>query len=112
MKAIEASRFYNILILLKGRYTKLVRPDGKVYINSGGTPALATAGSGDVLTGIILALMAQGYKPEIAAIMAPFIHGRAGEIAAAQKGVYGTIAGDIADAVGPAIHQIMTHANK
>ena len=44
--------------------------------------------------------------------MAPFIHGRAGEIAAAQKGVYGTIAGDIADAVGPAIHQIMTHANK
>ena len=112
MKAIEASRFYNILILLKGRYTKLVRPDGKVYINSGGTPALATAGSGDVLTGIILALMAQGYKPEIAAIMAPFIHGRAGEIAAAQKGVYGTIAGDIADAVGPAIHQIITHANK
>lgn len=112
MKALNVSRFYNILILLKGHYTKLVRPDGKVYINSEDTPALATAGSGDVLTGIILSLMAQGYKPEIAAIMAPFIHGRAGIIAAGKYGVYGTTAGDIADAVGPAIHQIMTHANK
>lgn len=111
MKALEVSSHYCILILLKGRYTKLVRPDGKVYINASGTPAMATAGSGDVLTGIILALMAQGYKPEVSAIMAPYIHGRAGEIAEAVHGTYGTTAGDIADATGVAIQQIMSHTN-
>ena len=69
LKALEVSRYYNILILLKGRYTSLVRPDGKVYFNSSGTPAMATAGSGDVLTGLIAGLMAQGYKPEVAALI-------------------------------------------
>lgn len=111
LKALEVSRYYNILILLKGRYSKLVRPDGKVYINSSGSPALATAGSGDVLTGIILSLMAQGYKPEVSAIMAAYIHGRAGEIAGADHGIYGTVASDIAEATGDAIHQIMSHDN-
>ncbi|MCM1348988.1 MAG: NAD(P)H-hydrate dehydratase [Firmicutes bacterium] len=109
LKALEVSSRYTILILLKGHYTKLVRPDGKVYINSSGSPAMATAGSGDVLTGILLSLMAQGYKPEVAAIMAAYIHGRAGEIAASEKGIYGTVAGDIADATGAAIRQIMTN---
>lgn len=108
MKALEVSRYYNILILLKGHYSKLVRPDGKVYINSSGTPAMATAGSGDVLTGIMLSLLAQGYKPEVSAIMAAFIHGRAGELAAEENGVYGTVAGDIADCTGVAIDSIMT----
>lgn len=108
LKALEVSRYYNILILLKGHYSKLVRPDGKVYINSSGSAAIATAGSGDVLTGIIAGLIAQGYKPEVSAIMAAFIHGLAGELAAAENGVYGTVAGDIASFVGPAIEQIMT----
>lgn len=108
LKALEVSRYYNILILLKGRYSKFVRPDGKVYINGSGTPAMATAGSGDVLTGIILGLMAQGYKPEVSAIMGAYIHGRAGEMAADENGIYGTVASDIAKAVGPAIDAIMS----
>ena len=101
------SRYYNILILLKGRYTALVRPDGKVYFNSSGTPAMATAGSGDVLTGVIAGLMAQGYKPEVAALIGAYVHGRAGELAAEEQGEYGVTAGDIAANIGKAIKQIM-----
>ncbi|MDE7025887.1 MAG: NAD(P)H-hydrate dehydratase [Paramuribaculum sp.] len=107
LKALEVSRYYNILILLKGRYTSLVRPDGKVYFNSSGTPAMATAGSGDVLTGLIAGLMAQGYKPEVAALIGAYIHGRAGELAAEEHGEYGVTAGDIAFNIGKAIKQIM-----
>lgn len=107
LKALEVSRYYNILILLKGRYTALVRPDGKVYFNSSGTPAMATAGSGDVLTGVIAGLMAQGYKPEVAALIGAYVHGRAGEIAAEEQGEYGVIASDIAANIGKAIKQIM-----
>ncbi|MCM1028425.1 MAG: NAD(P)H-hydrate dehydratase [Pseudoflavonifractor sp.] len=103
LRAIKAAEDYNIIILLKGRYSALVRPDGQVYFNSSGTPALATAGSGDVLTGIILSLMAQGYKPDIAALTGAYIHGLAGHIAAERHGIYGTTASDIADCVGRAI---------
>ena len=107
IRAIKASEDYNILILLKGRYTALVRPDGKVYFNSSGTPALATAGSGDVLTGIIVSFLAQGYKPEVAALLGAFVHGVAGEIASESNGIYGTTAGDIAASTGKAIRRIM-----
>lgn len=106
IKAIDAARRYNILILLKGAYTALVRPDG-VYFNSTGTPALATPGSGDVLTGILTSFIAQGYKPEIASILAAYVHGLAGRIAARTKGVAGTSASDIAAAVGPAIDRLV-----
>lgn len=108
-KAVEMSRFYNIIIVLKGHYTATVRPDGIVCYNSSGTPAMATAGAGDVLTGIILALLAQGYKPEQASMMGVYIHGIAGEIAAREQGEYGVTAGDIADNVGRAIMTIMNH---
>lgn len=107
VKALEVSRYHNILILLKGRYSALVRPDGKVYFNSSGTPALATPGSGDVLTGIITAFMAQGYKPEVSAIIAAYVHGVAGEIATTAHGDYGVLASDIAANTGKAIMQIM-----
>lgn len=106
-KAIEMSRHYNLLIVLKGRFTALVRPDGKIYFNSSGTPALATPGSGDVLTGIIAGLMAQKYKPEVSALMGIFIHGRAGEIAARTHGQYGVTATDVVEATGMAIKEIM-----
>ncbi|MBD5350573.1 MAG: NAD(P)H-hydrate dehydratase [Bacteroides sp.] len=110
-KAIEVSKEYNILILLKGHHTAVVRPDGMVYLNTSGTPALATAGSGDVLTGIITSFIAQGYKPEVAAIVAPFIHGRAGEIAAREHGDYGVTASDIAESTGKAIMEIMRNTS-
>jgi len=106
-KAIEVSAFHNVVIVLKGRYTAIVRPDGKVHINSSGTPALATAGSGDVLSGIITALMAQRYTPETAAITAVYIHGLAGQIAEKTHGQYGVTAEDVANCVGKAIKEIM-----
>ncbi len=107
--AIEKSAFYNVIIVLKGRYTAIVRPDGKVHINSSGSPALATGGSGDVLTGVITGLIAQGYTPETAAIIGVYVHGVSGEICAKDQGTYGTIAEDIADNIGRAINLIMNN---
>lgn len=108
-KAIEMARFYNIIIVLKGHYTATVRPDGIVCFNSSGSAAMATAGSGDVLTGIILSLTAQGYRPEQAAMTAVFIHGIAGELAEREQGTYGTLGSDIAAQTGRAIMTIMNH---
>lgn len=106
-KAIQCSEDYNIIIVLKGHHTAIVRPDGKIMFNSSGTPALATPGSGDVLTGIIAGLMATGLKSEIAAFVGPYIHGVAGELAEAVQGQYGVTATDIAMNVGCAIKSIM-----
>lgn len=107
LKAIEMSAAYNILILLKGRYSALVRPDGKVFFNFSGNPGMATGGSGDVLTGVIAGFMAQGLKPEVASIVAAFVHGEAGDLAAEEQGEYGMTSGDIASKIGIAIKNIM-----
>lgn len=106
-KAIEVSRLYRIIIVLKGYYTATVRPDGKVFFNSSGTTALATAGTGDVLTGLMAGLLAQGLKPEIASIAAAYIHGVAGRLAERIHGTYGVTAEDVADNIGRAIKSIM-----
>ncbi len=107
VKAIEVARYHNILIVLKGRYTTIIRPDGRLYFNSSGNPAMATPGSGDVLTGVITALMAQGYRPEVAALCGVYIHGLAGDMAAETEGQYGVTAGDIAANVGRAIKSVL-----
>lgn len=75
-------------------------------MNSSGTEALATAGSGDVLTGLVTGLAAQNMAPEIAAVAAVYIHGIAGKIASRRYGVRGATAEDIADAIGQAIESI------
>lgn len=106
-KAVEQAQYYNIIIALKGRYTAVVRPDGKVYFNSTGNPGMATAGAGDVLTGVITALAAQGYKPEMAATAGVYIHGLAGDMAAADLGQYGMTASDIIDRLPLAIKHLM-----
>ena len=106
LKAIEVAHQRHIIIILKGRFTAIVRPDGKVYFNPTGSPALATGGSGDVLTGLIAALLAQGMRTEFAAIVAPYIHGLAGEIAAEKHGVYSVTATDVADCIGAAFKRL------
>lgn len=111
LRAIEVSKQYEILILLKGHYTALIRPDNKVFFNSTGNAGMATGGSGDVLTGVIVSLMAQGYKPEVSALIGTYIHGLAGDIASEQHGEYGLTAGDIADNIGKAIKQTMKNHN-
>ena len=106
-KAIEVSRNYNIIVVLKGHYTMCVRPTGKVFVNSTGNPGMATAGSGDVLTGAIAAFMAQGYRPELASTIGVFIHGIAGDMATAHYGEAGVTASDIADYLGRAIKKVI-----
>ena len=86
----------------------VVRPDEKVYINSTGSPALATPGSGDVLTGLIAGFAAQGYEMELCAAMGAFIHGAAGDRAEKVLGSYSVTASDIIDNIGPAIKEIMS----
>jgi NAD(P)H-hydrate epimerase len=84
-----------VVIVLKGAHTSVALPDGKVWFNTSGNPGMASGGSGDVLTGIILGLLAQGFPPEQAAIAGVFIHGEAGDIAAARYSQPAMTASDI-----------------
>lgn len=106
-RAVDMSKLLKINIVLKGHYTFVFRPDGKVFVNTTGNAGMATAGSGDVLTGIIGALIAQKYRPDVAASMGVFIHGYAGNLAAKRHGEYGLTASDIVDCIGEAIKEIM-----
>lgn len=106
--AIEVSRKYNIIIVLKGHYTAVVRPTGRVYFNQTGNPGMATAGAGDVLTGIIAAFLAQGYQPEYAASIGVYTHGLAGDMAADELGEFGMTASDIANHAGRAIKKLLS----
>jgi NAD(P)H-hydrate epimerase len=95
-----------ICVVLKGAYTVVCTPSGKVFFNTSGNPGMATAGSGDVLTGIILGLLAQGYSPEEASVIAVYIHGVAGNLAAANLSEESLIAGDITVMLGKAFRQM------
>lgn len=106
IKALEKAKEHHIIILLKGHYSALVYPDYRIVFNSTGTPAMATGGCGDVLTGLITALMAQGYNPGVSGWIGMFVHGLAGEIAAKEHGEIGVTAGDIAANIGKAFRQI------
>lgn len=106
-KAIEMAKYYNIIIVLKSHHTMTVRPTGKVYFNSTGNPGMATAGSGDVLTGVIAGFLAQGYLPEYASLIGVYMHGLAGDMAAAEFGEFGMTAGNIADYVGRAVRKVL-----
>lgn len=98
---------YQIIIILKGAYTRMCFPDGKVFINSTGNPGMATAGSGDVLTGILVGLLAQGYSPQNAAIAGCYIHGLAGDLALKKVGSpESIIAGDITGQLGHAFEGV------
>ena len=93
--ARKFAREYKVNLILKGAATITAAPDGRAYINTSGCNGMATAGSGDVLTGIVSALRAQGMKSFEAAALAVYIHGRAGEYAADAKTNYALIASDI-----------------
>ncbi|MCR5646185.1 MAG: NAD(P)H-hydrate dehydratase [Bacteroidales bacterium] len=93
---------YGIIIVLKGAHTATAMPNGAVFFNSTGNPGMATAGSGDVLTGMILSLLAQRYTPEEAAVLGVYLHGLAGDLAAAETGQEALIASDITAHIGKA----------
>ncbi len=107
-KQADFSAEYNCIVVLKGAYTSISEPGGMIWFNSTGNPGMATAGSGDTLTGIILSLLAQGYKPLDAALAGVFIHGLAGDIAAAGSSYESLIASDIIDCIGDAFNRIRT----
>lgn len=95
MKACELARTASVHIILKGAWSAVITPLGKCYFNITGNPGMAKGGSGDVLTGILLALLAQGYEVEKAARLGTYVHGLAGDIAAKKQGTIGMTAGDI-----------------
>jgi ADP-dependent NAD(P)H-hydrate dehydratase / NAD(P)H-hydrate epimerase len=103
---VSFSAKYNSIVILKGAHTAISLPDGRIFFNNTGNPGMATAGSGDVLTGMILSLLAQGYSPENAAILGVSLHGLAGDIAAEQSGYESLIASDIIDNIGKAYNSV------
>lgn len=96
-KAREMAERLGVYIMLKGHNTALCLPDGHVYFNSTGNAGMATAGSGDVLTGIITALLARGYNTKDAALAGMYLHGLAGDLAMKSTGKESLIASDIID---------------
>ncbi|MEI2676353.1 MAG: NAD(P)H-hydrate dehydratase [Chitinophagaceae bacterium] len=96
---IQLAQKYQVIILYKRAYTLIACPDGNVYFNSTGNAGMATAGSGDVLTGIISGLLAQGFTPKEAALAGVYMHGLSGDLALENNNNSNLIATDI-------IHQI------
>lgn len=105
-KQIGFSRDHNCIIVLKGAHTSITTPEGKVLFNSTGNPGMAKGGSGDVLTGIILSLLAQGYTPENAAVLGVYLHGIAGDIAVSVSSYESIIASDIINSIGKAFNKL------
>ena len=103
--AIKKSVELNVVIVLKGHHTLIATPDGNTFFNSTGNVGMATGGSGDVLTGILTGLLAQGYDAVDAAVLGGYLHGIAGDIAAAEFSKEAMIAGDIVGALGLAFQQ-------
>ena len=94
---------YNVILILKGHKTVIAAPDKKIYLNKTGNPGMATAGSGDVLAGMIAALLGQGLGGFEAARLGVYLHGLAGDLAAKEKAQAGMIASDIIGKIPQAI---------
>jgi len=100
---LELLRSFSIklksIIVLKGAFTAVACPDGNVYFNSTGNPGMAKGGSGDVLTGVLTALLAQGYSSRDAAMMGVYLHGLAGDLAANEFGMDSMTATDLVNQI-------------
>jgi NAD(P)H-hydrate epimerase len=102
----NAARRFGCVTVLKGPSTLVAHPDGRLAVNSSGSPALATGGTGDVLTGMIAACLARGLEPYEAAVAAVFLHGVAGEVAQERFGAPGAVAGDVVAAIPEALRRL------
>ena len=114
--AVEADRIgsarefatrYNVYLVLKGARTIIAAPDGRVAINGSGNPGMASGGMGDVLTGVLVALLGQGMDPFFACRVGVFLHGFAADLTAADKGEIGMSATDVQERLPYAIKQLM-----
>ncbi|MBL4755222.1 MAG: NAD(P)H-hydrate dehydratase [Flavobacteriales bacterium] len=97
---------YGVYVVLKGRHTSIATPEGDVYFNSSGNAGMATGGSGDVLTGLITGLRAQGYDALNASLIGVYIHGRAGDLGADENSEEALVAGDLIKFIGKAFKEI------
>lgn len=97
---------YNIVLVLKGHHTLISLPDGTQFFNSTGNSGMATAGSGDILTGLLLALMAQGYNLVESALLGTYLHGLAGDLYAEENAPQSLIASDLPQYFGKAFRYL------
>jgi ADP-dependent NAD(P)H-hydrate dehydratase / NAD(P)H-hydrate epimerase len=100
--AAKQAKKHQCVIVLKGHFTFIAMPGGKGYFNSTGNAGMAKGGSGDVLTGILTALLSQGYSPGEAAILGVYLHGLAGDLAAAELSEESMLPSDLTDQLGKA----------
>lgn len=105
-KQREFSVKHQAYVILKGAHTAITNPDGTCYFNSTGNPGMATGGSGDVLTGILLGLKAQGYSSLETCLLGVYLHGLAGDLAAKKTGYEALTAGDITNHIGKAFKRV------
>jgi NAD(P)H-hydrate epimerase len=101
-KAVE----WEAVVVLKGSVTIIASPDGRAFFNPTGNPGLGTGGTGDVLTGSILAWLAQGVAPLEAACLSVYLHGKAADVLAGEYGWSGFTASEVADALPKVRHEL------
>jgi NAD(P)H-hydrate epimerase len=104
--AVSLAQPSGALVVLKGRRTIVARPDGHAAVNPTGNPGMATGGSGDVLAGIVGALLGRRLDPWVAATAGVYVHGLAGDSAAERMGMESLVAQDIVDALPEAIRRL------
>lgn len=105
-KAIEKANALGVVIVLKGHYSFVATPNGPHYFNTTGNAGLAKGGSGDLLTGMVLAFLAQGYEPVQAACLGVYLHGLAADLAVSHFGMESLLASDTASYIGQAIKHL------
>ncbi len=109
--AAEFAENHDITLVLKGQPTYVARPTGSIYENTTGNPGLATAGTGDVLSGMIAGIIAQGIDPQEAAETGVYLHGLSGDIASEEKTQAGMVASDVIEAIPAALKRV-AHAHE
>jgi len=103
--AVAAAKKCRVIMILKGHHTVVADPRGRVFVNPTGNPGMATGGTGDVLTGILAALLGQGFEPWDAARFGVYLHGLAGDLAARRYGEVSLAAGDLLEFLPAAIRK-------
>lgn len=106
-KVKDLAKKYQVIIIVKGAHSEIVLPSGHVYFNSTGNWSLATAGAGDVLTGMIVGLLAQGYSSELAAILGVYLHGKAGDMCILSQSGFSVTASDVICAISNAYLDVL-----
>jgi len=108
--AREFSIRYQCIVVLKGKHTGVVMPDGHVFFNATGNPAMAKGGSGDALTGVITGLLARGYPPPQAALIGVFVHGFAGDLCLKKHSMESVLASDLVEKLSVAFRKLYHEA--